>query len=156
VRAAYGGDIFQIDTADPAANLSAKIAYAKRRWGCTLFYVDSNGDPNVPIDASIFRRVAIVHPDVLLMPEHKNAQYYACTAPFHSLSHHGVASTPEAVRAIYPGAFGVIFAPEGPIDERRADLLAAVRRGDILMFHGWYDNPNNAKLRRIYDEARER
>ena len=156
VRAAYGGEAFQIELADPEKALTEKIAYAKRRWGCTLFYIDSNGDPNVPLDASIFRRVAAAHPDVLLMPEHKNALYYAYTAPFLSFFHHGITSTPAEVRAIYPNAFGVIYAPEGPIEEHRAELTEAVRRGDILIFHGWYDDPHNALIKRIYEDAAQR
>ncbi|MBV9848790.1 MAG: hypothetical protein JO250_03795 [Armatimonadetes bacterium] len=32
----------QVQVADNLYNLNDKIAYAKKRWGCTLFYVDSN------------------------------------------------------------------------------------------------------------------
>jgi len=149
--AAYSGSVLQMQTPDPAATLIEKIAYAKKRWGCTLFYVDSNGDPNVPFDALLFKRVAEAHPDVLLIPEHKNTLYYAYTAPFQSFRQ-GIAATPSNVRAVYPRAFSVIYSLEGPLDERRKDLLAAVNSGDILMFFGWFDNPNNAKIRSIYEE----
>ena len=156
VRAAYGGGVFQTEVPDPAANLIAKIAHAKKRWGATLYYVDSNGDPNVPFDALIFKRVAEAHPDVLLMPEHENTQYYAYTAPYQSFAHFGTTSTPASVRSVYPGAFSVNYAADGPFEQKRAELVEAVRRGDILVFRGWFDDPNNAKIKSIYEEARKR
>src|SRR5262249_2010736 len=48
VRPAYGDGVVQIEVTDPAQNLIDKIAYAKKRWGCSLFYVDSNGAPSAP------------------------------------------------------------------------------------------------------------
>ena len=147
-----GSSVLQVQTPDPAAILIEKIAFAKERWGCTLFYVDSNGDPNVPFDALLFKRVVEAHPDVLLIPEHKNTLYYAYTAPLQSFRQ-GIATTPSSARAVYPGAFSVIYVLDGPIDERREDLLSAVNSGDILMFFGWFDHPNNAKIRSIYEEV---
>jgi hypothetical protein len=47
----------------------------------------------------------------------------------------------------------VISVCDGPIDERRADLVAAVRRGDILIFRGWFDDIFNGKTKSIYEEA---
>ena len=34
----------QSESKDPAEVLIGKIEYAKKRWGATLFYIDSNGD----------------------------------------------------------------------------------------------------------------
>jgi hypothetical protein len=153
VRKAYTEGVSQVEVADPARNLLDKIATAKRRWGCTLFYVDSNGDPNFPIDAAIFQQVAASQPEVLLIPEHQNTRYYAYTAPYDELRG-GVASTPETVRRVYPGAFTVIAVPDGPIDARRAELVDAVRRGDVLLFRAWFDDSYNEKVRAIYADAR--
>lgn len=153
VRGAYSPEVVQQEVPDPAANLIAKITLAKRRWGCTLFYVDSNGDPGQPMDAAIFQRVAAAHPDVLLMPEHQNVRYYAYTAPYDELRG-GVTSTPAEVRDVYPGAFTAIAVADGPIDARRAELVQAVRRGDLLLFRGWFDDSYNRKVREIYSAAR--
>lgn len=154
VRAAYGGGVRQIEVPDPAANLSAKIVYAKKRWGCTLYYVDSNGDPNVPLPAAVFRQVAQAHPDCLLTPEHENPLYYAYTAPYQSFAHFGTTSTPESVRALYPGAFSVNYVADGPIDAKRAEFVAAVKRGDILVVRAWFNDLQNAKIRSLYEEAK--
>ena len=149
----------QQDVSDPAQIvklLLAKITYAHTRWGCTLFYVDSNGDPNVPFDAAIFQQVAQAlakqHINVLLMPEQQNTRYYAYTAPYDELRG-GVASTPADVRRVYPQAFEVINVADGPLDARRAELVQAVKSGDILLFRAWFNDTYNAQVKSIYQEA---
>jgi hypothetical protein len=154
VRPAYGNDVFQIEVTDPAQNLIDKIAHAKKRWGCSLFYVDSNGAPSAPMDDDIIDRVAAAHPDVLLVPEHETFRYYSFSAPFHALDM-GIASTSSWVRDVYPEAFSVIYAPKD-LAKRRAELVEAVRRGDILLFVGWHETPDSAEVRKIYDEAGRR
>lgn len=149
-----GSSVNQIETENPATTLIEKISYAKTRWGGTLFYVDSNGDPNAPFDASIFKVVAARHPDVLIIPEHERSRYYAYTAPYHSLAYSQIASTPDAVRQLYPRAFSVIYAAESDIEKHRAQLIQSVRRGDILMYQGWYDNSHNEAVKSIYAEAK--
>ena len=144
----------QVDSPDPVTTLKRKIAYAKKRWGCTLFYVDSTVNGQGALDADVFRQVAVAFPDVLLMPENETLRYYAYSAPLNSFAHHGVASTPPRAREVYPRAFSVLLAGDGDFGARRADLVAAVRRGDILLFHGWWPNPNNAAVKSIYEEAR--
>ncbi|MBL7223833.1 MAG: hypothetical protein ISS72_08270 [Candidatus Brocadiae bacterium] len=153
VRAAYADGVRQVEAADPAAVLDAKITHAKERWGCTLFYVDSNGDPNVPLPASVFEAVAARHPDVLLMPEHENAAYYAHTAPYRDYANLKQLGTPEVVRRIYPGAFSNIYVGHGDPEPVRDQLLEAVRHGDILVVHGWYDSPSHPIVKGIYEEA---
>ena len=151
-----GWGVNQLEVRDPFANLDAKITYTKQRWGCTLFYVDSNGDPNAPVDSLMFRRLAVKHPDVLLIPEHENVGYFSCTAPLHAFGAHGVASTPASVRPVYPQAFSCVYIADGKIDQRRNDLVDAVRHGDILLYRGWFDDPDNKKVKSIYAEAGRR
>lgn len=153
VRAAYTDGVRQIESADPVATLDAKITHAKERWRCTLFYVDSNGDPNVPLPATAFASVAERHPGVLLMPEHENAAYYAYTAPYRDYANLKQLGTPEVVRRIYPQAFSMIYVGHGDPEPVRAELLEAVKRGDVLVVHGWYQNPGHPIVKRIYQEA---
>jgi hypothetical protein len=153
VRAAYTEGVRQIGAADPVATLDAKISYAKERWGCTLFYVDSNGDPNVPLPVTVFESLAARHPDVLLIPEHENAAYYAYTAPYRDYANLKQLGTPEAVRRIYPGAFSFIYVGHGDPAPVRSQLIEAVRGGDILVVHGWYNNPSHPIVKGIYEEA---
>ena len=143
----------QTQVADEAAILIDKIAYARKRWGATLFYVDSNGGPYDPSDAEIFRRVAAAHPDVLLMPEHQNFKYQAYSAPYNDLRFDD-SITPDEVRAVYPRAFSVINGETAQLVKRRAALVRAVRAGDVLIFNAWFDSEEGRQVKSIYDEAR--
>lgn len=143
-----GATAKQIAADDPAQVLIDKIAYAKKRWGATLFYIDSNGDPALPLAFSTMRKVADAFPDVLLMPEHKNAAYYSKTAPYGELRG-GYASTPALARGIYGRAFSVINTADGGIEAHAADLQRAFAAGDIAMFRAWYDDPANTQLKMI-------
>ncbi len=143
----------QKDVANEAATLIEKIGYAKRRWGATLFYVDSNGGPFDPSDAEVFRRVAARFPDVLLMPEHQNLKYQAYSAPYNDLRFES-AVTPDESRTVYPRAFSVIKGDAPQLTKRRADLVRAVRAGDILMFNGWYESDEGKLVKSIYAQAK--
>ena len=159
-RLAVGGgqaDQKELGSTDEIAQLLYdKMAYANKRWGCTLFYVDSNGDPNVPYDPAIFgkllQKLAGKKITALVMPEHKNLRYYAYTAPYGELRL-GVEGTSDRVRSVYPKAFMNVYAPDGPIQEDHDALVTSVRRGDVLMFRGWWDDPQNAQIRGLYQDA---
>ena len=146
----------QADMADVTRTLIDKALYANTRWGCTLFYVDSNGDPNVPYPASVFENVADALArqgiNALLMPEHKKVRYYGTTAPYAELRG-GNFGTPDRIRRVYPGAFTVLCTSDGDLDGHHADLVNAVKGGDILLFRAWWDDPQNAKVKAIYAEA---
>ena len=133
-----------------------KMAYAYKRWGCTLFYVDSNGDPNVPYDPAIFqnltRKLAGAGINALVMPEHKNLRYFAYTAPYAELRL-GVTGTSALARTAYPSAHLSIYAPDGPLAEDHEALVKSVRRGDLLLFRAWWDDPQNAEIRSVFQEA---
>jgi hypothetical protein len=142
----------QTTVADPTDLLIEKIAYAKKRWGVSMIYIDSNTnatDPN-PLDVAIIRKVATAFPDCLLIPEHSNLRYFAYSAPSVELRH-GIVSTPEAVRDAYPKAFSIIYTADGPLDLEHDALKGAVKRGDILMYRTWYPDPQNEKVKAIYN-----
>ena len=84
---------------DPVALMSEKIAYARKRWGCTIFYLDSNvfGEDFLSAEQKkSFRGVPFVmptamiaalqkqHPDCLIIPEWSNEDYYQFSAPYSS------------------------------------------------------------------------
>jgi hypothetical protein len=133
--------------------LRERIGYAKRRWGCTLFYVDSTATAFTWLNPDVFKAVADAYPDVLLIPENESMRYFAYSAPLNSYMHHKIASTPVGARLVYPKAFSVLMAPEGDRPEDHNALVSAVRRGDILLFNGWYMNEGAAKIKKIYGEA---
>jgi hypothetical protein len=133
--------------------LRERIAYAKQRWGCTLFYVDSTATAYTWINPDVFKAVADAYPDVLLIPENESMRYFAYSAPLNSYVHHKITSTPVGARLVYPNAFSVLMAPEGDRPEDHDALESAVRRGDILLFNGWYMNDGAEKIKKIYGEA---
>jgi hypothetical protein len=134
--------------------LTDKLAYAKKRWGCTLFYIDSTVTVTAnSLDPDVFKAVADAYPDVLLIPENESMRYFAYSAPLNSYVHHKVTSTPAGARMVYPKAFSVLMAPDGDRSEDHDALVSAVRRGDILLFNGWYNNEGVAKIKKIYEEA---
>ena len=144
----------RIDTAAVRRLLDAKITYARQRWGCTLFYIDSNGGPSDPYPAEIFQRLAAAHPDVLLMPEHETLAYFSCTAPLITLQHLNQTSTPDLARRVYPSAFTVNLAADPKkLESRRDPLVRAVRAGDVLLFRGWFGDKANPMIREVYEAA---
>jgi hypothetical protein len=133
--------------------LRERIAYAKQRWGCTLFYVDSTATAYGAINPDVFKAVADAYPDVLLIPENESMRYFAYSAPLNSYMHHKITSTPVGARMVYPNAFSVLMAPEGDRPEDHDALVTAVRRGDILLFNGWYAGNEADKIKKLYEEA---
>ena len=143
-----------VDDEHAAQILKEKIAYAKQRWGCTLFYVDSTGTVGRPLSPDVFKAVAEAYPDILLIPENESMRYFAYAAPFNSYVDHKVTSTPAGARMVYPKAFSVLMAPDGDRSEDHNAFLNAVRSGDILLFNCWYDNAGAKKIKKLYEEAR--
>lgn len=141
------------DDEHSAQVLEDKIAYAKQRWGCTLFYVDSTTAPPRSLNPDVFEAVAEKYPDVLLIPENESMRYFAYSAPYNNYWQWKVTSTPAGARVIYPKAFSVLRAPGGDEPQDHDALVAAIRNGDILLFNGWYNNPGIARIKDLYREA---
>jgi len=133
--------------------LKEKIADAKNRWGCTLFYVDSTATAGRSLEPDVFKKVADAYPDVLLIPENESMRYFAYSAPLNSYVHHKITSTPVGARTVYPKAFSVLMASDGDRPEDHAALIDSVRRGDILLFNCLYNEAGAEKIRKIYLEA---
>ena len=138
----------------PADILSKKVEYAKKRWGCTLFYVDTNvgagffpegkeeeatwpkwpaGDfkwYNELLDENVWAEVLRRNPGVLFTIEHTPLIQYTVNAPFDEWSGTG---TPAVVRATWPDAFKCLVIKE-PKDHW--EVAEQVRRGDILFEGG--------------------
>ena len=139
----------QMEVEDVAQNLIDKIRYAHDRWGATLFYIDSNGDPGAPMDIDIMQKVARTFPDVLLVPEHKNLAYYSVSAPYAELRS-GVFATPADVLRMYPKAFSVLNVTDGLTDAAYGKMQTAVERGDLLMGRAWFADPAIDRVRALY------
>ncbi len=152
---------------DAYKEMREDLEYAKKRWGCTLFYIDSTTDAKGPLDPVMFMRLQREFSDVLMMPENQTLLYYTCSAPLDSMAHHGVARTAPKIRELWPEAFTVTMANGGTgimgdknispevRAKRREAMLDGVKHGDILMFAGWYMNEGTKEIMDIYKEAAE-
>jgi len=150
--------IAHVAVKDPAATMIRKIAYARKRWGCSLFYVDSNVDPSgQPMDPVFFQTVEKKYPDVLLIPEHESLLYYACAAPYGEFQSKEYTVSSE-IKQIYPDAFMVLmtsgFPRESTAEQQRNILKESAAAGNILLFRCWYnDEPVSSMLKSIYQNS---
>ena len=143
--------------------LEGKIRYARQRWGATLFYIDSNGDPGSPVSFLVMRALSAEFPDVLLIPEQSTLGYYSATAPYRQLNMLAPGNiTSPLVRRTFTGTDGQspCFSVINPTIESMTtswpELVREIRAGDILFFRAWYDAPELPAIRRAYAEARKR
>ncbi len=140
-----------------AAELIRKMQYAHRRWGATLFYLDSTVESDgAVLDASIIQQAAAALPDSLLMPEESTPKHYAYTAPFLSFLFHGDLGTNSAIYNYYPSAFSVNLINDvnaATLAANKSALTSAVAEGDILMVHADYWQANNDTVLAIYQDA---
>lgn len=133
---------------DPVQLISAKIAYAQKRWGCTIFYLDSNvfnADwltpqqkeqlHNVPylLPVAILEHLQRMHPDVLIIPEWSDASYYTCSAPYGS-AHLRQYGTSRELRAIHPEAFSAVSTNRSLLEQAWETYREGVSGGDVLLF----------------------
>jgi hypothetical protein len=154
-----------------AERLSDRIAYCKKRWGCSLFFVGKNGTQQpfgenqdmqwLLLEAATWKKVKQDHPDVLILPELQSEEQTFHAAGWAYSSRYmelrkKESGTPQYVRDRVPGAFSAINVADADMDGNRAALRAAVANGDILMFRGWFDDASNAKVKALVDEARGR
>jgi hypothetical protein len=169
VRTAYGDKVFQQDFTDRRArfaNLCEKIDVARKRWGATLFYMDSDvdwfGDPvSIPgapgytaaKDSQLMRDLMLKYPDCLFMPEWEDLRTYAYSAPYTQLNYNKLVMPPPYVLRAYPKAFFANIAVTPEIEQQQAALVDSVRHGCILYFDGWWGAPHNKFVKDIYEEA---
>ncbi len=135
----------ETDTNNPGQILYDKISYAHERWGCTLFYIDSNATSAGVLSADMMRRVARAFPDSLIIPEWETPDYYTFSAPYNELRM-GIAETLAAYR---PG-FSVINTADGNFEQYWSQLVDGVKHGDVLLYRVWWDAEENPKVQAIY------
>jgi hypothetical protein len=162
--------------AQALADLDAKLSYAKNRWGCTIFYVDSNGDGGQYIGekghagiypASIYGELHRRHPDCLICPEEyynngergPNDSYSPVTAPYEELrvsspAVGGVADYPPGTRDQFPGAFMLLLISDGDIKGKMEKLVRGVRAGNILLFRSWFESHEMDDVAEILKRAK--
>ncbi len=134
--------IWRVNVSDPERVIINRIKYAQARWGCSMFYVDSNVDDKAGLlHPSVFYEVAKACPDVLVIPEHENSAYYRFSVPYLE-ARRGDFSIPN--KNVFPGAFGVMNLADAK--NPKAVVEQAKKDGSIILFRGWYADPLNKIL----------
>jgi len=159
----------QVD--DPIADMSDKIAYAKKRWGATIFYLDTNVTWPIdtrPLDQDLTRGMwqgnatlissadmvdlARRHPDTLIFPEFPRFGYYSAVGIYGETKTGGRLQTPEDVRAVYPDAMTVWKLGDVDFQVEWEGLLQASLDGDVQVFRAWFGDRANAFVKRLQEE----
>ncbi len=150
-----------------AERMYRKIEYAQKNWGCTIFYVDTNGVFRQIgekqefkwelLDSHVWRDIARRHPDVLLIPELATwaPAQWAYTAQYLQPPYSS-AATPVYLPELLPGSFSVcqsVNLSPADWDKLRPEFLEGLRHGDSMFFRGWFDDGYNAKIKQMYDEV---
>jgi hypothetical protein len=147
------GSFFQLPwpagNPDPVfADLDSKLGYAINRWGCSIFYVDSN---DAYPDTIVFQRLQQKYPNVLICPEFHTMLYYTCVAPYREMRR-GSFSTSRSDSDVFPGAFSLINAADGDMTQT-SKIAQAIARGDIMMYRAWYPNIDYWTIKSLYSQV---
>jgi hypothetical protein len=149
---------------DPFLELDGKVAYAKKRWECTMFYVDTNffwrqygpeqkWQPG-PIAPDVWQRLVAKYPDTLFIPEIADPADYRAAASYGEADM-GNYGTPELVRAIWPNSFRVIAIEDADPFVNFDRFVACVRSKNVLMTYPIStDTPQLQGLLHINREAK--
>jgi hypothetical protein len=139
----------QTQVFDTKKVLLDKIDYARKRWGATLFYLDSNGGIRRPDEVWQLRQLAGQRPDILLIPEHSYLPYAAFTAPYAALRRGDPAKSSSLTRRLFPGTFRVLDIGGGDEPDK---IVIAQSEGDILLFPAWWSNPASELMEHLAEE----
>jgi hypothetical protein len=141
----------QAGTEQPNHETLPKVEYARNRWGCTMFYVDSVTDWYA---CWWYNAVTKKYPDVLMLPEWARTRTFVNAAPFSYTQFTGWhRGAPAVVKACWPDAFCVMSNVDFANPQARVDALHAVQQGNILLFNCWYRSFDSRTVKAIYDLA---
>ncbi len=149
--------------ADPFRELDAKVGYAKERWGCEIFYVDTNyfWRPYGPeqewkagrVAPELWVRLVEKYPDTLFIPEFGNIGDYQATA-IYGEADMGEYETPEIARAIWPESFRFIVIEDADPYLNFDRFVETVRdRNALMTFASQARSPNLQASILIHREA---
>lgn len=139
----------QTNLPEPGKELYRKMQYAQKRWGATLFYIDSNLDLMGTITpAYSFSTIASLMPGTLIFPEWENTKHYAYTIPYNNTL--SVFGPPAHATKVYPGALCLLKVNDATAASNPAEITAAIQAGNIALFDGWYRHAANDLIQQIY------
>ncbi len=137
----------QTNEGDAGDLLCTKASYARTRWGCTIFYVDSISEwfGNWTLEKTVSK-----YPDVLILPEWARTRSYRHSSQFSYTRFTGFTrGVPAEMQACWPDAFCCMGNVD--FDKNYDDALYAVQHGNVLLFNCWYQSSEAKKIKQIYD-----
>lgn len=130
--------------------LLQKIDFARKHWGASIFYIDSDEGFWRPDEVLQLRLLAQERPGILLIPEHHYLPYWCFSAPYVSLRKGDHDVTAGLARKLFPSSFAVL-----DISDASADEVAATKhKGDILLFRAWFWNSDCQVLEDIEHQGK--
>lgn len=161
------GAFTHVEVSDPVDLLIKKIAYAKKRWGCSIFYFDSNvfakdwlspeeiskmkGVPWL-MPSAMIEAVMKAHPDILLIPEWSDWTYSLHSAPYASVNL-GQRGSNSSVRKWRPESFQVVSLNSEAIEQNWDVYRDNFAGGDIPLLSAWYDTPEIKLVKLLREEV---
>ena len=132
------GVVPDLDADEVAARLALHIAFAKARWGATLFFLlDFRSE-------EALSRLRTLQPDVLLMPIGDDDRQHRWGAPLQWYA--GMSGTSDEARRQLPGAFSAVTLDAERTPTETARLVANLELGDIALFQAHWLNPEIVPL----------
>lgn len=132
--------------AKPFATLDAKVAYAVKRWGCTIFYVDTNYvwrpyPPNgkwkaAQIGVDVWLKLHQKYPHCLFIPEIATVADYQATLPYGEADM-GSWAVPAMAKHIWPDARRLIVIEDADPFVHYERFVQSVRAGNMLMTYAY-------------------
>lgn len=117
-----------------------KVSYARSRWGATLFYVDSNGWSldGARMTSKLWRDLAVEFPDVVFFPEHRTYSSYGAASAYNGDQPLQIYETEPQPNLIWQNKPFTLTVADVKSTDDFQKFVNAVRRGDILLFDGWF------------------
>ncbi|MBF0246061.1 MAG: cadherin-like domain-containing protein [Planctomycetes bacterium] len=132
----------------PDLGTAPKAAYAYKRWGCKIFYIDSI---STQFGYWEIKDIMKEVPGALIMPEWATPRTFRCSAQFSYTNftgfHRGV---PPEIQAAWPDAFIGMANVNWDDEKSREDLLHAVGRGNLPIFDCHYRSSAIPVIKGIY------
>ncbi len=149
-----------IDAPDPLAALVRQGRFAKKTYGCTLFYIDApyydaRANPSTTriLPAAYLARLRKALPGCQLITEAATVTDYLYAFRYLDLKN-GPVEVDALVLESIPNASAAICIQNGDVDGNFEALVASARRGNLLMADGWQESDRTKAVSAIMEAAR--
>jgi hypothetical protein len=150
-----GAPHFVFDGAQGEAELADRIAYARQRWGCSLFMVmcaANNWHSAAGMPPAALARIAQRFPDIALASDMGGLAWRSAAAGWDSVSARRGDREPRFWRRVYPQGRDLLFLDDDPMAAGTAEALGAgLADGGVPIL--WLQRESVAAWGRLLDQA---